>query len=531
MPHLRPHLLDAHVEQILHRGFELLRAGLIPGLIHLVTRVFKQVTDAVEHFLFTIDEWLWFRSGEGRASLVARTVLGLLWFPIAYAARFFMVVLIEPGYNPLKAPIAILAAKFMLPVTGALTLWLTRALEGWPTVPGVLVFTLGFLVIFHLPDVFSFIVWEMKESWSLYRANRPRSLRPVILGSHGETVRRLLRPGFHSGTVPKLFARLRKAERRARVTGNWRRSRACRRALHEVEDAFRQFVIRELVYLLNQSRSWQGQGLEVGQVELASNRISVELTLAGHPDRTVWLDFEECAGWMVAHVRDVGWLGHLGEEQALALNTALAALYKLAAVDLVREQLQTNLPRGGDRGQESRDSEPGAGDREQEPEQGLQRLEARDETPEAPPLGPRPLEEAIKEPETHLALGPPPLVPRPAAVPCPLSAVPYYDITRTGLAVWLDRRHGTAVYYDLMDQARLVTPRRADGEPASDWPTAELRRLMFGALELSWDQLVASWQKDGEGEPHPRLICHGFEIDLIGPARPLPGPRSEEAAG
>ncbi len=504
--------------QGLHRSFELLRAGLIPGLIHLVTRVFKQVTDAVEHFLFTIDEWLWFRSGESRTSLVVRTILGLLWFPIAYAARFFMVVLIEPGYNPLKAPISILAAKFMLPVTGALTLWLNGTLEGWPTGLGVLVFTLGFLIIVHLPDVFGFIVWEMKESWSLYAANRPRSLRPVILGSHGETVRRLLRPGFHSGTVPKLFTRLRKAERRARVTGNWRRSRACRRALHEVEDAFRQFVIRELVYLLNQSRSWQGQGLEVGQVELASNRISVELALAGHPDRAVWLDFEECAGWMVAHVRDVGWLARLSEEQALALNTALAALYKLAAVDLVREQLQANLPRAGDRGQEPERAEP--------------RPEERDGTPEKPALEPRSLEEAIKEAETHLAIGPPPPVPRPSAVTCPPSPVPNYDITRTGLAVWLDRRHGTAIHYHLVDEARLVTPHRADGEPAPDWPTVELPRLMFGAIVLSWEHLVSSWQKDSEGQPHPRLVCHGFEVDLISPARPFPaGRRGEEAAG
>src|SRR5439155_8018023 len=36
------HAAHEGVNQALHRGFELLRAGLIPGLIHLVTRVFKQ---------------------------------------------------------------------------------------------------------------------------------------------------------------------------------------------------------------------------------------------------------------------------------------------------------------------------------------------------------------------------------------------------------------------------------------------------------------------------------------------------------
>ena len=37
----------------------------------------------------------------------------------------------------------------------------------------------------------------------------------AAIGSHGETVRGLLQPGFHSGTVPRLYARLRAAERRA----------------------------------------------------------------------------------------------------------------------------------------------------------------------------------------------------------------------------------------------------------------------------------------------------------------------------
>src|SRR5262249_30510870 len=134
----------------------------------------------------------------------------------------------------------------------------------WPTPLRVPAYALGWLVIFHLCDVFGFLFWEMKESWRLYRANRSPALKPLAVGSHGETVRRLLRRGFHSGTVPKLFARLRRAERRARVTGNWRRSRTCRHALHEIQEATRQFVTRELVFLVNQSTSWQGQGLAVG---------------------------------------------------------------------------------------------------------------------------------------------------------------------------------------------------------------------------------------------------------------------------
>jgi hypothetical protein len=431
--------------QAAQRSFELLRAGLLPGLVHLVTRVFKQITDAMEYFLFSVDEWLWFRSGESRASLVIRTILSLIWFPIAYLARFIMVVLIEPGYNPLKAPVSYLAAKFMTPLTVLLLAWLGRSIQTWPAALYWPALALGSLIIIHLCDVFGFLFWEMKESWSLYSANRPKQLKPVAVGSHGETVRRLLRPGFHSGTVPKLFARLRKAERRARVTGNWRRSRATRRALEEVQRAVEQFVIRELVYLLNQSTSWRGQGLSVGRVQLASNRIAVELIHDAHPDRAVWLEFEECAGWLVAHIRDPGWLPQLAEEQALALNTALANLYKLAGVDLSREQVRLALP----------------------------------------------------------------------------SPVVSYDVTRSGLLVWQDRRHGTAIRYDLLEPRGKVLPKDAAGQPVAGWPPLEVRRVLFAALSLSWEQVVASWRADQQGAGQPRLVSQGVEVNLL-PARPPP---------
>ena len=69
------------------------------------------------------------------------------------------------------------------------------------------------MFVIGIPGIFGFIAWELKENWRLYRANRPLRLRPVMLGSHGESMRGLLRPGFHSGTIPKLFRKLRHASR------------------------------------------------------------------------------------------------------------------------------------------------------------------------------------------------------------------------------------------------------------------------------------------------------------------------------
>jgi hypothetical protein len=81
---------------------------------------------------------------------------------------------------------------------------------------------LGWTNAFLLPGIFGFLVWELKENWRLYAANRPADLQPVLIGHHGETMARFLRRGLHSGTLPKLFAKLRRSETRA--VANRRRS-------------------------------------------------------------------------------------------------------------------------------------------------------------------------------------------------------------------------------------------------------------------------------------------------------------------
>ena len=42
-------------------------------------------------------------------------------------------------------------------------------------------------IAFLIPGIFGFLVWELKENWRLYGANRPRQLKPVPIGHHGET--------------------------------------------------------------------------------------------------------------------------------------------------------------------------------------------------------------------------------------------------------------------------------------------------------------------------------------------------------
>jgi len=328
--------------QGLVRFYDLLRAGLLPGLVRLIVAAFKRIIDTLEYLLFTVDEWLRFRSGDSRASMAVRTVLGVLWFPVSYLARFYMVVLIEPGLNPIKFPVSSLAAKFIYPFGVTLVGGMTELLT--PISGGLIAGVVAGTTVWLLPDAFGFLFWEMKENWRLYRANRPPNLQAVVVGTHGETVRHLLQPGFHSGTLPKLFARLRRAERLAAGTGNWQGVRVCRQELQRVERALQRLLAREVVELVKQSPHWHGRPLEAGRVVLASNRISLELTSPDLQAGTLWLDIDDRAGWLMAGLRGPGWREDAAPEQRQVLKFAVAGFYKLAGVDLVREQVEANLP-------------------------------------------------------------------------------------------------------------------------------------------------------------------------------------------
>ncbi len=201
---------------------------------------------------------------------------------------------------------------------------------------------------FIVPGIFGFLIWEFKENWKLYEANRPRDLRPVIVGNHGETMARLLRPGFHSGTIPKLFAKLRRAERKASL-GSRRLpspSRKYRDKLNHVEESVRFFVCREFLALLNLSRSLAGEAISLDAVCLGTNRVCIRLKHQGYPDQTLVIAFEDQSGWLVAGVSDAGWLPELSVPERATVRDALAGFYKLSGVDLVREQIEAQLGPG-----------------------------------------------------------------------------------------------------------------------------------------------------------------------------------------
>lgn len=316
-----------------------LRLEVLPGLFRLVMETFDRLVEAVDRFLYAVDEWLRFRGGEDRLSLAVKAVLGLVWFCVAYVVRIYVNLLIEPQVNPIKHfPVVTVSHKIILPMSFTLTRLMEAPLT--PLVGRWVAGTIAWVTMFLLPGVFGFLVWELKENWRLYAANRPEALQPVLIGHHGETMSRLLRPGFHSGTLPKLYAKLRKAERKGPAPRRRSSVRKYREALHHVEWEIRCFVEREFLAPLRESRSMAGAPLAVGQIATGSNRVLVELSCTDLTETSLWVAFEEQSGWLIAGIAQPGWLGSLADDQRLALTTAVAGLYKMAGVDLVREQIR-----------------------------------------------------------------------------------------------------------------------------------------------------------------------------------------------
>ena len=326
-----------------------------PAVLRWINDLFAELLDALEWVLARAEDWLRIRGGRGGpVVVVVKVVAGIVWLPFAFLIRFYTVVLLEPMLNPIKLPLSILFAKFVYPLllTTPGVLKADDSLLGFNSplvgqlaeyIPEPAAWLLVMGTIWLLPDALTFLFWEMRENWRLYRANRPSALRPVMVGSHGESIKGLLHYGFHSGTVPRLFAKLRAAERLAAHSDNWRDARTYRQHLKATEEAVRRFVTRDLAAVINPSPEWSGPYLTVGRVELGTNRIRIEIVPAG-PGETAWLEWEDRSGWLVAGWAVPGFLADLPQPAARVLGNALAYLYKRAGVGIGREQLRAELP-------------------------------------------------------------------------------------------------------------------------------------------------------------------------------------------
>jgi hypothetical protein len=332
---------DERVTDVLVRGWHELRIRVLAAAYQWVADLFHQLLEGLERLLYVVDEWLRFRRGDSRVFLFVKGVFGTLWSIVQYVIRIYVTLLIEPQVNPIKHfPVVTVSHKLMLTFSISLTEWLAAPMQ--PFVGVVLANSFAFATVFLLPGVFGFLAWELKENWRLFSANRSATLVPSAVGRRGETVAGLLRPGFHSGTLPKAFGRLRRASREAAHTGDWKPVNLRRGALQRVEEAVRRFFDREFCALLEEDGGVPGPAVRTAAIRLASNRMEIEL--ARERQESAWLIVEERHGWLITTLQSPGWMDDLSDAQRSVCDVALAGIFKLAAIDLVREFVEAALP-------------------------------------------------------------------------------------------------------------------------------------------------------------------------------------------
>ena len=132
----------------------------------LIIAIFKRLLNVSEQFLYTVDEWLRFRKGESRLAFYLKMYAGVVWFFVTYIFRIVINLMVEPTINPIKHfPVVTVAAKLLLPFAEVLRVQISHATS--PFIGVVLANLLALSLIFFIPGLAGFLVWELKENWRL----------------------------------------------------------------------------------------------------------------------------------------------------------------------------------------------------------------------------------------------------------------------------------------------------------------------------------------------------------------------------
>lgn len=316
-------------------GGRLFTGRIVPSAIRWILQIFSELLEQLHRGLYRVDEWLRFKAGQTRLTLILKGALGTVWSVIAYFLRLYINLFIEPEVNPIKHfPVVTVAAKIILPFSPPMVSAISgpaSQLMGDTLGSSFAVFT-----VIVIPGLAGFLVWEFKENWRLYARTRGKLLQPIAIGHHGETMTGFLKPGFHSGTIPKRFTKLRHAAWKGDEHGVAKH----REELHHVEEAIEKFVHRELVSMLNEAISFRVADVAVTHITVGSNRVQIALACPSVSPEQARIAFEYQSGWTVASLPERGWIDQLDDSQRRILEIALAGFYKRSGVDLVREQLE-----------------------------------------------------------------------------------------------------------------------------------------------------------------------------------------------
>ncbi len=325
---------DEWITDLFVRALEELRARFVVALIQWVMDIFQRLLASLSRVLHSLDEWSRFRVRDRRSVKFVKFIGGLVWSVVSYFIIMAFTLFIEPQINPIKHfPVVTVSHKIILPFGFPLVALVEPFLgTAWANL-------VIWLTIWLIPGVFGFLVWELKENWRLYAANRPRDLKPVPIAHHGETMVGLLRPSFHSGTVPRKFARLRRAQQQVRQVSHWKSAHRQQADLEHIAVAVERFVARDLLQLLRESDVLHRLDLSLQEVHLATNQIEALLIRGRRDDQWLRITWRERAGVLTATVEDQGVIDALTLEDRAALQYAIEGLCQRSGVDRMQGEV------------------------------------------------------------------------------------------------------------------------------------------------------------------------------------------------
>ena len=160
------------------------RYHVLPGLFEIVMAFFAKMIELMERAIYTVDEWLRLRSGDGKIAFGFKLMLNLPGLS-ALSHPVYINLLVEPQVNPIKHfPVVTVSHKIILPFTKVLIVAFAAPIV--PIFGQVIGNTIATATVVLLPGVFGFLVWEFKSNWFLYEANHGSGFKTAIIGDHSE---------------------------------------------------------------------------------------------------------------------------------------------------------------------------------------------------------------------------------------------------------------------------------------------------------------------------------------------------------
>ena len=334
-------IFDYLEDRITHFIYEFNRTIFV-GMFHLIVEGFSAAIQWIERVLYAIDDFFRFRQGDNIISQIAKAIFGKIWFAINYLFRFTINLIAEPQINPIKHfPIVTISHKIILPFSYPLTIAMEETLI--PILGDSYLLTLGMTIVFlfiqfGMPGICGFMAWEFKENWKLYKYSNSSVVKPVVVGSHGETIPRFLKTGFHSGTIPKLYKKIRKDKY---DTAKIAYSRKMEYEHHHICHDLEKFISRSFCsqFNINSRMTNYLRNVKVGHAAIFNQSISIPVTLY-QKDRenvTFSIVYRLQSDLVCSHIE--GDLSDLHEDIKDYVLGMLMVIWKESAVDIICDQI------------------------------------------------------------------------------------------------------------------------------------------------------------------------------------------------